>query len=121
MPAPAHHVDQARRNLDTIAHLLSKDADGARQWAVVVAFYCGLHCVEAYFADRNQHYYRHEDRRNAMATGPTPTPVPIYAAYNLLENQARGARYDMYRFSRREVDHIIRDYLDPIRKFAGIG
>lgn len=120
MPSRALHLDQARRNLDTIDHLLTKDAAGPRQWAVVAAFYCALHCVEAHFANHNQHHFNHTERRGTMANGPNAPGVSVYTAYGLLENQAYQARYDMLQFSRADVDAILRSYLQPIRRFAGI-
>lgn len=120
MPSRALHIDQARRNLETIEHLLTKDAPGPRQWSVVAAFYCALHCVEAQFAGHNQHHFNHAARRQTMANGPNAPPVGVYTAYSLLENQAYLARYDMLQFSRAEVDQILKTYLGPIRSFAGL-
>jgi hypothetical protein len=120
MPSRALHLDQARRNLDAIEHLLTKDAAGPRQWAVVAAFYCALHCVEAHFAATNQHHHSHADRRHTMANGPTSPPVNVYTAYGILENQAYQARYDMLQFSRAEVDQLIKNYLTPVRGLIGL-
>lgn len=118
MPSRALHVQQATRNVEAIKHLLASDQDGTRQWAVIAAFYCALHCIEVWFADRNEHYFSHEKRRNALADhGPGGS---IYAAYLLLENRAYHARYSFKTFSRPEVDLLVKDYLAPIRKLAGV-
>ena len=120
MPSRALHVAQARRNLATIDHLLTSDADGARQWAVIAAFYCGLHCVEAHFADDGQHQSNHRQRQEAMAAAGDRIPVNVFAAYALLEHRANAARYGMQLYSRDEVDRIVREYLTPLRRLAGL-
>ena len=120
MPPRALHVAQARRNLDVVDRLLASDTEGSRQWVVVAAFYCALHCVEAHFADRGQHNFRHDLRRDAMALAEARISAGVYAAYTLLENRARRARYEMVLFSQVEVERMVRDYLRPIRRFAGI-
>jgi hypothetical protein len=78
------------------------------------------HCVEAHFAAHNQHHFNHADRRHAMANGPNAPPVNVYMAYSLLENQARQSRYDLLQFSRLEVDQILKDYLAPVQRLAGL-
>jgi hypothetical protein len=45
MPDKTQHTELALHNIDVTAHLL--DTDSFRDWAATVAFYCGLHVVEA--------------------------------------------------------------------------
>src|SRR5207253_1020404 len=52
MPPRAAHLEQARQNRDH-ARFLVADArvrPVALQWAVTVAFYCAVHCIEAHLA-----------------------------------------------------------------------
>lgn len=90
------HIDQAKSNLDFLQSVNSF-ANGNWSWQVTVAFYVGVHLVNAHIAKiENQHYRSHEkvnDALNPFNNLSTSFGENEYTAYMILQNLSRRARY----------------------------
>jgi hypothetical protein len=105
----AEHLQQARDNLAFVEHLVrtSPDDPAAMQWAVTAAFYCALHCLEAYLAQRGISCKTHFQRLTALSEPSNAVPPDVYASYEQLEVWSRQARYELRRFKSGLVEHTI--------------
>jgi len=93
MPSKESHLAAAKRNQLTIEYLLKEDAHLA--WAVTVAFYKGLHLVEALLATGKVggmlHTDDHKIRNRLLKT--TPQLAQIWKMYRPLFEASLIARY----------------------------
>lgn len=95
MAQRAAHLEQARENRRVAELALSTwpDDPTVRQWAVTMAFYCAVHCVEAYLADRGQHSLNHRHRDQLLSELAIGFPADARDAYEQLKQWSEGARY----------------------------
>lgn len=100
MPGFQRHLSKAEENenlADTMATLPHRPTD----WEVTMLFYPALHYVDAFLATRDIHPKNHYERSNLLA-GATNFARP----YRTLLRRSMNARYHLYRFTPREVNHI---------------
>jgi hypothetical protein len=119
----ADHLTQARRNRDFAGQLLENYPNDltALQWAVTVAFYCAVHCIEAHLAGFGTPSRSHEERRRRMLDPRHNIPANVYAAYRQLERYSRGARYSLQQFTAGDVQaNILGRYLATVTRFVGL-
>jgi hypothetical protein len=91
------------------------------QWAVTVAFYCAVHCLEAHLADHGEHGKTHQARMQKLITGETAVPDNVYAAYRRLKQWSEDARYRLGRFDDRVVrTQVVDRNLKVITDFANL-
>lgn len=93
MPSKESHVETAKRNQQTIDHLLANDDHLA--WAVTVSFYKALHVVETLLCCDAQSPCKHTDdhkSRNKLLKR-TRRYEAIYRLYRPLQDASLVARY----------------------------
>lgn len=86
------HIETANRFHETLAYLCD-DVPTHAPWIVTVAFYKGLHLVEAAFAEDKdiRHTNYHQKRREALTSFPRYRN--LHKHYTRLEAFSRCARY----------------------------
>lgn len=122
MAAAESHLEQARSNLRLMQQLFERSetlGDVAVQWAVTVAFYAALHCLEAHFRDSGLNASaNHRDR--AFRLAQVGVPIDVVVAYKQLEQWSRQGRYELGLF---ELEFVLREVLPELRTvlhFVGI-
>lgn len=123
MPRRADHLDQARGNREHARFLLRiRPTDPyALQWAVTAAFHCAVHCIEAHLAAAGQHPIDHADRERRMRDARSGVPVQVYRAYQGSKTRSQGGRYNLWRFTAEDVQHVVLDkYLASVTGFVGL-
>ena len=116
MPAQAQHLEQARANRAFAERLLELGPSDPtfRQWAVTAAFYCAVHCVEAYLARLGRHSQDHEHRRQLICRGGVAAvPPEVFRAYRQLQQWSEQARYLMGQFSEQDVRTLVLGQMLP--------
>jgi HEPN domain-containing protein len=97
-PVVAQHLSASDRNLTIAANLISHPVTGVdpppHEWAVTVAFYSAVRCINAYLAFQEMTIPRtHAQRSRAMQQ--VNELLSIVDAYTQLENWSRDARYTL--------------------------
>jgi hypothetical protein len=110
MPRREDHLSAARANEQLAAELLTSPSGLA--WSPVLAFYAGLHLVDAYLALRNIHPQNHGSRRAQLDRDPDLRA--IRNDYRLLERRSREARYDLIVFTPHEARALLDGELQRI-------
>ena len=82
-------------------------------WVVTGIYYAALHYIESYLALLNRHPRSNEYRERMFQELKELTP--IYPDFRTLKDYSQGARYDLQRFSRDEVEDMIKNELADIR------
>ena len=122
-PASQGHCDQARRNRDLAEEPLAHPtADPTHvQWAVIVAFYCALHCIQGYLLDLGRDPQSHAARGMEIADPATQVPMDVQLAYVALEQLSKKARYRLGVFAPSFVrQRVLDDRLNTITNFVGL-
>ncbi len=123
MPPPRRHLQQARENLAHAQRLLAEtpvDATTLR-WVVTAAFYCAVHCLQAYLIARGANPRNHVQREAYLADPRYGVPNDVYQAYLALKRRSEGARYLMWRFSAERVQSETLDSdLAKITRLVGL-
>lgn len=91
------HINQAKRNCEFLA-LVNRDYPLYWDWQTTIAFYAGVHLINAHIARKaNLHYRSHEHVENAISpyslASPCKLPEQIYSAYTQLQWLSRRSRY----------------------------
>lgn len=91
------HIAQAKRNLSFLSSV-NQNNTPAWDWLVTIAFYTGVHLVNAHIAKRSdQHFRSHEQVDSAInpynSLSPSKLVEDVYLAYTGLKNLSRRARY----------------------------
>ncbi len=123
MPTRAEHLDQARANRAHAERLLGESPTDpiAVQWAVTAAFYCAVHCLQAYLVGRGVRPRSHLQRDAYLADQRYGIPNHVYNAYKKLKRRSEGARYLLWRFTAADVrDDVLDRYLARITSFVGL-
>lgn len=119
MATEPEHLQQAQHNeqfLTTFELATTPYLD----WAVSVIFYAALHYIRALAARHhltNISTYGDMDQAFARLTVFRKNPA-IYPDYRQLKDDSRAARYDMARFTPREVVDLRDQELHRIRGFV---
>lgn len=92
----------------------------ALQWAVTAAFYCALHGLTAYLMARGVTVSSHTSRRRALHDPQNQVPQHIQFAYDALEVESRGARYELWPYTLHEVRDLLDQELAAIAAFTGM-
>jgi hypothetical protein len=95
------HLQQARDNRRLAEVLLTAHAEdsGATTWAMTLAFYAAVHCIEARFARDGDHSRSHADRDSRMLETRYGIPEPVFDAYQRLQNWSENGRYKHQSFT----------------------
>jgi hypothetical protein len=123
MASRARHLEQARQNRRIAQQLLDTWSTDpyAAQWAVTAAFYCALHCVEAYLADQGVHSLNHDHRNQNLFDPSLGIPIDVRDAYEQLKQWSQHARYDQRLFQQAHVRTLVVDLmLRQITDWAGL-
>ncbi len=83
-----------------------------------MAFYCALHCVEAYLATFGEHSHDHTDREALMVQLRFGIPRSLFNDYRHLKSRSMQARYHMRRFTPEAVRQSIFPYLARVTLFV---
>lgn len=113
------HLQQAEHNerfLGTFDISISPHLD----WAITVIFYAALHYIRALAA---KHLFTNISRYGDLDRVFDRVSIFkrngwIYADYRQLKDDSRAARYDMVKFSPREVEEFRDEELRRIREFV---
>lgn len=105
----SEHRAQAELNRSLAERLLAegrRDNDqGLIDWAVTVAFYSAVHCVEAALADHGLHPKNHRERFDQMLAARIPEDVGL--AYDILKDLSEQGRYERRNFDPDIVERTI--------------
>jgi len=101
-------------------------ANGARtndqpliNWAVTVAFYSAVHCIEAELANHALHPRNHKERSDCMQSVGLPSEVCL--AYDILKDLSEQSRYAMRDFDPVVVDRsVLNHYLPRVAALVGL-
>lgn len=120
MPAAEDHFSQARSNRNFAEQLLGlTDSPDTTlcQWAVTAAFYCSVHCIEAYLDQEQRiHSKNHADRERHLVAW---VPPPVHAAHERLKDFSQAARYDLAIYPVAFVRATVFDkYLARVTRFV---
>lgn len=121
MGAEAEHRDQARRNYAFAARLLTQQANDQTcvQWAVIAAFYCAVHCMQAYLLQFGEDPKNHADRGFLIHQQNYRIPADVQDAYYWLKSRSEKARYRLGRFYPSFVQQrVLDDRLETITQFV---
>lgn len=114
------HLHQAEANRRFAHHLVREQSDNptALQWAVTVAFYAALHCVQSHYVLKlgsdapTNHFARDQAMRDY------PLPDHVHTAYRILRTQSESARYRLREFDHVTVDTLLGKYLERVTQWA---
>ena len=117
------HLEQARANLEIGEDFLKRaEASGNPvhvQWAIIAAFYCSVHCVEAHLNQYSIHSGNHENRRANMDAAQVPDD--IYNSHMMLKDLSEQARYELAHFTVEFARRTVYGrHLSRIRRWAGL-
>jgi len=116
------HLAQARSNLTLLAYLLSAAeplAEVARQWAVTVAFYTAVHCVEAQLHSAGLPPASSHHRR-ARQLDQAGIPLDVVRAYAQLQQWSEQARYLLGSFEAPFVEQQVLAELRTVLRFVDV-
>ena len=129
LPSPERrqaHLKEARSNralaLDLVLHHPNDPA--AVKWAVTVAFYAAMHCMQAHLVDRLD--YRdlprtHKQRWEVMQWSQADIPFHILSLYRTLREWSEQGRYNGRTFTTDDVHaDVFGKLLEPIAEFVGL-
>ena len=110
------HLDQARRNRSHAEYLIATHTGDPTclQWTVTAAFYCAVHCMQAYLLDRGLDPRSHLGRANAIADPSNGVPAHIQRTYEALYQLSKKARRAYVR------DKILGRDLKVVTDFVGL-
>jgi hypothetical protein len=116
------HLQQARDNRRLANALLNLHASdlGATTWAVTLAFYAAVHCIEACFARRGEHSGDHGGRESLMVQARFGIPERVFTTYRLLEEWSRNGRYKHQTYSAEFVRSRALPALKRITDFSNL-
>jgi hypothetical protein len=92
----------------------------ALQWAVTAVFYSALHGLTAYLMVQGVNVSSHTSRRRALHDPQNQVPPNILFAYDALEVESRGARYELWPYTLQEVRDLLDHELAAIAAFTGM-
>jgi hypothetical protein len=110
------HLDQARMNR-ALAERLLVQASGPTdvQWAVVAAFYCAVHCMQAYLIGLGYDPPSHAERRDLIVLPSSGVPADVRWSYRWLKQRSESARYRLGQFAPQFVRAVaLDDHLDRV-------
>jgi len=118
--SPADHHDQARRNRALAERLLAQSVDPTNvQWAVVAAFYCAVHCMQAYLVGIGYDPKSHAQRGELIDRSSLGVPDDVRRSYRWLKDRSESARYRLGQFAPQFVRTVVLDtHLERITRFA---
>jgi hypothetical protein len=88
--AETDHISLANKNHDTLVYLV-KSGEAHAEWIATIAFYKGVHIVEAVYANHlNAHSFSHDDRIHRLKL---PIFGDMFRAYRPLYAASLVARY----------------------------
>jgi len=110
------HIDKAVHNISTMAHLATDPAQ--KDWVATVAFYVGLHIVDAVLYSKNKGLHRHgQSHNNREQLVKTDRQLAeVWKCYWPLHNESIVARYLQFAGTPAE-QHISFDRRMPDAKF----
>ena len=114
------HLDQARKNRALAEWLLAQPTDPTNvQWAVALAFYCAVHCMQAYLI-RLGHDPKSHAQRGALIDLPAlGVPDEVRRSYRWLKDRSESARYRLGQFAPQFVRTVVLDtHLERITRFV---
>ena len=123
MTAVDDHLDQARRNLAFAQRLLSgRDPDATDvQWAVIAAFYCAVHCMQAHLTSLGHDPTNHAERGALIGMPSSNVPPDVRRSYFWLKQRSESARYRLGTFETDFVrDRVLDDHALRVARFVGI-
>ncbi len=100
MPTRQEHIAKAEGNV-RFANSVLPTSPANIDWALIAMFYAGVHFVEAYLAELNQHIRSHATRDNFL--GRERELRPIYREYGELKYFGFNARYEMQTFTANDI------------------
>lgn len=97
MPSFDEHLAQAKHNLDFLSQCSIK-IPSVWDWQVTIAFYIGVHLVNAHITRYGHQYRTHSDVERFINPFqqiilPSKLPNNIFISYKALSNLARISRY----------------------------
>jgi hypothetical protein len=123
MAGRANHLRQARANFAHAEWLLhtARSDPICVQWAVTVAFYSALHCIEAHLADRGIHCDTHFQRQRTLREPRAAIPRGARIQYHQLKDWSEQARYYLRQFRPEMVEQtILNQHLREVTSFVGL-
>jgi hypothetical protein len=112
MPTQQQHLSQAKHN-ENFVKSFDLDSTSYLDWVVTGIYYAALHYIESYLALLKKHPRSNEYRERMFQEIKDLTS--IYPDFRTLKDYSQGARYDLQKFSKVEVEDIIRNELNDIR------
>jgi HEPN domain-containing protein len=121
--AAADHLDQARRNLALAEQLFAQAPTDPTmvQWVVVAAFYCAVHCMQAYLITLGHDPTTHVERGALIDLPASGVPADVRRSYRWLKQRSEAARYRLGVFDPRFVRASVLDtHLKHVTQFVGL-
>lgn len=120
MSTPADHLEQARRNRALSERLLTQAAEQTDvQWAVIAAFYCAVHCMQAHLVGLGYDPKSHAQREWLIGLPSSAIPEDVRQSYRWLKYRSESARYRLGQFAPQFVRTVVLDdHLDRVTRFV---
>ena len=113
LPNKESHLSNAMHNKNFFEDIIGDNSE-YYDWSATVIFYCAVHLVEAYFAEKNVHHFSHSDRKDDIYLDASLNKIKL--PYKQLESLSRSARYDCVIISKDQIDKT-KSYLEAIEKY----
>ena len=110
MSPGVRHLEQTRQNRALAERLLGQASDSTDvQWAVVAAFYCAVHCMQAYLIGLGHDPGSHAERGSLLALPSVGVPYEVRQSYRWLKYRSESARYRLGQFAPQFVRAVVLD------------
>ena len=100
MPSKELHIFKAEHNKKFLDSVINGNEE-YNDWSATVIFYCAVHLVEAYFAEKGEHHTKHVDRKKAMKCESELASVMV--SYKAIESLSKAARYDCVVITKEKI------------------
>lgn len=115
MATKEKHLEKYRHN-KAFSQRGIVDTDVFMDWYIVAMFYCGVHLMEAYLAEKHLHSNCHADRENLLRD---ILDVDEMIAYKALYSMSLKSRYECIDIINHDTI-ISQEYLYSLEKFCGV-
>jgi len=115
MATKEKHLEKYYHNKN-FSHKGITNTDVFLDWYIVAMFYCGVHLMEAYLADKQMHSDSHADRENLLRGNIGDDEM---IAYRALYSMSLKSRYECIKIINHDAI-LSQEYLDALEKFCGV-
>lgn len=116
MPSLDEHINQYNHNKSLLNNtIFDINSTIYKDWVVTIVFYNAVHLIERELAKISKPYHSGSHRYREKAILKEKKLKSIAAKYQALYNQSIRARYECYKFSKKDVEGVM-NILNDIEK-----